>query len=100
MIKHIVMWKLKDFAEGKNKLENARIIKERVEGLKDKIKEIRYIEIGINSFNDPQAYDVVLISEFENYSDLESYQNHPEHVKVAEFISKVREARVVVDYEI
>ncbi|MGL5244279.1 MAG: Dabb family protein [Sarcina sp.] len=32
--------------------------------------------------------------------DLNSYQKHPEHVKVGEFISKVRDGRVVVDYEI
>ncbi|MDI6031580.1 Dabb family protein [Flavobacterium sp. LB2P84] len=34
MIHHIVMWKLKDFAEGKSKAENAIILKERLEGLK------------------------------------------------------------------
>ena len=28
MLKHIVMWKLKEFAEGKTKAENALIMKE------------------------------------------------------------------------
>ena len=39
MIKHIVMWKLKDFAEGGSKLENAKKIKDMLEALKDKIEQ-------------------------------------------------------------
>jgi len=41
---------------------------------------------------------MVLISEFKDLRDLESYQKHPEHVKAAEFIGKVRLERKVVDY--
>ncbi|NLM34514.1 MAG: Dabb family protein [Clostridiales bacterium] len=99
MIKHIVMWKLKEFAEGKSKLENAQIIKSDLEALKDKIEQIKYIEVGININESEQAYDVVLYSEFNSMEDLNTYQNHPEHVKVAEFVGKVREARVVTDYD-
>ena len=32
--------------------------------------------------------------------DLELYQKHPEHLKVAEFIGKARERRAVVDYHV
>lgn len=99
MIKHIVMWKLKDIYDGKSKLENAKIIKEKIESLKNIIEEIKEIEVGINVYNDPQSYDVVLVSSFNSIEDLEKYQKHPEHIKVAEFIGKVRESRVVVDYE-
>jgi hypothetical protein len=99
LIKHIVMWKLKEFAEGKNKLENAQIIKRDLEALQDKIKEIRHIEVGININESEQAYDVVLYSEFNSIEDLNIYQNHQEHLRVAEFVGKVREARVVTDYE-
>ena len=90
MIKHIVMWKLKEFAEGKNKLENAQIIKRDLEALQDKIKEIRHIEVGININESEQAYDVVLYSEFNSIEDLNIYQNHQEHLRVAEFVGKVR----------
>lgn len=99
MIKHIVMWKLKDLAEGKDKLENAKIIKMSLENLQKEIKEISFIEVGIDISKSAQAYDVVLYSEFENMEALNTYQNHPEHLKAAEFIGKVREERVVVDYE-
>lgn len=98
MVKHIVMWKLKDFAEGSSRIENAKHIKELLESLKDKIAEIKSIEAGININNSDSAYDVVLYSEFEDDAALEAYQNHPEHIKVADFIGKVKEHRVVVDY--
>ncbi|AUM88349.1 stress responsive protein [Clostridium botulinum] len=99
MIKHIVMWRLKEFAEGKSKLENANIIKINLEDLKHRIDEVKLIEVGVNINNSQQAYDVVLYSEFENLEDLNLYQNHPDHVKVGEFINKVKEDRIVTDYE-
>lgn len=100
MIKHIVAWKLKNEAEGNNKDKNAKIIKERLESLKDVIKEIKKIEVGININTSNMAYDVVLYSEFESIEDLEKYQKHPEHISVAEFVGKVKEDRIVVDYEV
>jgi tRNA(His) 5'-end guanylyltransferase len=99
MIKHIVFWKLKDFAEGADKKENARKIKRLLEGLKHKIKEIKHIEVGININDTPAAYDIVLYSEFASTQDLDAYQNHPEHIKAGEFVGKVRLDRRVVDYE-
>jgi hypothetical protein len=39
-----------------------------------------------------------LYSKFESQEDLYIYQKHPEHVKVADFVKKVCEARVVADY--
>ena len=98
MIKHIVMWRLKDFAEGANKKENALKIKSSLEGLKSKIKEIRFIEVGISISDAADFYDVVLITEFKDLRDLENYQKHPEHIKVGEFIAKIRLERKVVDY--
>lgn len=100
MIKHIVMWKLKDFAEGASKVENANRIKILLEDLKDKIAEIRSVEVGVNVNPSDAAYDVVLYSEFENEEALSTYQNHPEHLKVGAFVGQVREDRVVVDYKI
>ena len=98
MVKHVVMWKLKDFAEGANKKENALKIKSSLKGLKSKIKEVKYLEVGISAGDATDYYDIVLISEFKDLRDLESYQKHPEHVKAAEFIGKVRLERKVVDY--
>ncbi len=99
MIKHIVLWKLKDFAEGADKIRNAQIVKAELEALKNKIPQITHLEVGINFIPSENAYDVSLYSAFEAEKDLELYQKHPEHVKVASLIAKLRESRVVIDYK-
>lgn len=100
MIKHIVMWELKDFAEGGTRDENAKKIKERLEALKGVVKELRDIEVGINFEKSDMAYDLVLCSVFEDEAGLEIYQRHPEHLKVVDFIGKVKDKRIVVDYRV
>jgi hypothetical protein len=97
MVKHIVMWKFKDFAEGKSREENIKYIKGLLESLPAKIKEIKFIEVGENIAPD-KTFDAVLYSEFETPEDLAIYQEHPEHKKVSEYVSKVRDARIVGDY--
>jgi hypothetical protein len=100
MVKHIVMWKLKDEAEGVGKAENARRMKKLLESLFSKIDEIQLIEVGLSDSAQADAYDIVLYSEFAGWNDLKAYQVHPEHIKVAEFVKKIRLDRKVVDYEI
>ena len=100
MIKHVVMWKLKDFAEGCSREENAKKIKSMLESLVGKIEQIVSLEVGVNICNSDMAYDLVLITEFEDEQKLKEYSNHPEHVKVSDFVTKVRVSRVVVDYTV
>ncbi len=99
MLTHIVVWKLKDYAESAEKIENDRIIKAKLEGLKDTIKGIKFLEVGINVNDTADFYDVVLYSEFKNSDDFNAYQNHPEHLKVGDFIGKVWLERKVIDYK-
>jgi hypothetical protein len=100
MVKHIVCLKLKDFAEGKSKSENAVIFTERLTALNEIIPVIKNFEVGTNA---PAAskknFDVALVTEFESFEDLQIYQNHPEHLKIADFVSSVSEIRAVVDFE-
>ncbi len=98
MLKHIVLFKLKPSAEGATKEENAKRIKRDLEALRGKIPQIKHLEVGINSIMSEASYDVAIYSEFANEADLTTYARHPEHLKVAEFVGKVRESRVVVDY--
>jgi len=97
MVKHIVMWKLKDFAEGKSKEENIKFIKAELENLANIIPQIKFLEVGENILPD-KDYDAVLYSEFESVEDVEIYQNHTEHKKVAAYIAKIRDGRVSGDY--
>lgn len=100
MIKHIVMFKFKKFAESNNKLGNTQMLKQYLEGLPARINEIKFFQVGVNFSDASVAYDLVLVSEFFSKESLSSYQQHPEHVKVADFAGKVCESRIVVDYEV
>lgn len=100
MLRHVVMWKLKNFAEGHSRPENAALIREKLESLPEKIPEIIRLEVGFDIVRSEGSYDLVLIGDFDDISQLERYQRHPEHVKVAEFVARVRESRTVVDFEV
>lgn len=100
MIKHLVMFKLADEAEGQPKMKNALRMKELLENLQSVIPVIRKINVYVNDRNaSPENYDVVLDSEFDNMDDVNTYITHPAHMKVGEFIVKVRTARAAIDYE-
>lgn len=99
MLKHIVMFKLKDEALGKAKAENARLIKRELESLKGKIPEIRALEVGINCNHVAGEWDIVLVSEFDDLESMKRYQAHPDHVKAGEFIGQVRLDRAFADYQ-
>jgi len=99
MIKHIVMFKLKKCEIPGDKIRAARKIKEKLEELPNHISELISMEAGINISQRPTAYDLVLLSEFKNEDDLETYRTHPKHVEVVEFIKKHKESTAVVDFE-
>ncbi|WP_045222110.1 Dabb family protein [Desulfonatronum thioautotrophicum] len=100
MIKHIVMWTLKDEAEGVTAAENAKKIKQMLEGLNGKIPGLKHLEVGLDIFQASPAWQVVLYSELESRDALQGYQQHPEHQRCVEFVKKVVVDRGVVDYEI
>ena len=99
MVKHIVMWKLKDSYDGLDKNGLGLKLKNVLEDLKGKISQIEELEVGINFNQSEASCDVVLYSTFATKEDLQIYQKHPDHVKVAEFVSEIRTERRVVDYE-
>lgn len=97
MIHHIVMWKLKEA----DKKENARKIKKDLEALKNIIKELKFIQVSFNMDIAPQNnFDVILDTHFNSFEELNIYANHPEHLKVVEFIKTVIDQRVAIDYEV
>jgi heme-degrading monooxygenase HmoA len=99
MLKHIVMWKLKDHAEGAEKAENARKMKAMLEGCANLVPGIEKFEVAIAQPGLEATYDVVLYSEFADRAALDAYQEHPDHVALKPFIGAVREARQCMDYE-
>lgn len=100
MIKHIVFWRLNESAYGNDKLTNARILKEKLLAMKDKVDGLLKIEVGFDFSNEKDSCDVVLYSEFVNKEALHRYQIHPDHEEIKKWLSEVRYERRVIDYEI
>lgn len=100
MVKHIVMLRMKDFDNKSQKLENALKLKKALEDLKIHIDVLKYMEVGLNFNEKPNAFDLVLISTFESEEDLEIYRLHPEHKKLMVFLKTVTSESTVVDYAI
>lgn len=98
MVKHIVIWKLKDQAEGNDKATNARLVKEKLEALQEQIPGLLKIEVGIDFSGTESSGDIVLYSELESKEALENYQNHPLHKAVGAFIREVQCGRQMIDY--
>jgi valyl-tRNA synthetase len=99
MIKHIVMWTLKDSYEGKDKQALIQEFKDKLEALQDTISEVRSLEVGVNISPRPSAQDLVLYTEFDDSAALDRYRNHPDHLKVVEWVKNVVQDGYVVDYE-
>ncbi len=100
MIKHIVMWKLKDHAEGADRAANAAEMKRRLDACAGIVPGILKFEVVLAQPGLEATYDVVLYSEFADRDALQAYVNHPTHQAVVPFIGAVREARQCMDYEI
>ena len=100
MVKHVVMWRIKEFAEGSSKSENIAKFKAMLNELPSKLTKIDFkVEVGEDFYHSARSYDLCLVSEFKSKEDLEYYRIHPDHVKVAEFGKKVVEISASADYE-
>ena len=100
MLKHIVMWKLKDQAEGADRSANAKKMKELLDACAGIVPGILKFEVALAQPGLEATYDVVLYSEFADRASLDAYQEHPQHMALKPFIGAVREARQCMDYEI
>ncbi|MBR5598279.1 MAG: Dabb family protein [Lachnospiraceae bacterium] len=100
MVKHIILWQLKDELTAKEKQEVKKGIKEGLEGLAGKIPGLTEIKVQIEGLASSNA-EVMLDSTFENEEALKLYATHPEHVAVAD--GKVRpytKIRMCLDFEV
>ncbi len=95
MLKHIVMWKFKEYEH-----DNMLVFRDKLLALKGQIPEIRDMEVGININPTDRSYDAVLVSEFDSLEDMKAYSKNPLHLAVSEFCKSIRTSSASVDYEI
>lgn len=100
MIRHIVMWTLKEEAEGAAAAENAAVMKEKLEALNGRIQGLRHLEVSFDIVEAEPECHVVLCSEHDDEDALQFYQTHPEHQACVAFIKKIAATRKVLDYAV
>ena len=98
MVKHIVLFKLKEELPATEKQAVMNRFKEAIEALPAKISVIRKIEVGLN-VNPAEAWDIALYSEFDSLEDVKTYAVHPDHVAAGKLLADVKLNRACVDYE-
>ena len=99
MVKHVILWKLKEEYSTEEKSSIKEGIKKGLEGLKGKIPGLVDIKVNISPLQSSNC-DVMLDSVFTDEEALKGYSVHPEHVEVAN--TKVRPftaSRVCMDYK-
>lgn len=124
--KHIVMWKFKEQHNGKSALENARWMKEQLEGLVGVVPELLSAEVGISPALEQTAesaaaeapapvtaqsnaaaapaqaasgeYDACLLSTFASPEALAAYKVHPKHKAISAYCKEARLKRLAFDW--
>ena len=100
MVKHIILWTLKEMSEE----EKSRVkseIKKGLEDLKEKIPGLIDIKVNATGRLPSSNADLMLDSTFESADALKVYASHPLHVAVAD--EKVRPftaSRTCLDFEV
>ncbi|MBQ9544534.1 MAG: Dabb family protein [Clostridia bacterium] len=95
MIKHTVMYKLKDSSP-----EACEKAKEMLMSMSGKVEQLKSIYVGIDTLRSERSFDLILDCVFEDLEGLRSYKSHPYHAStVKPYMHSVFEKSVSVDSE-
>lgn len=98
MIKHIVFWKILKDGTKEERLNAVEQFRQKTEYLKTIIPEIQEATVGYN-VNDGDVFHVCIDSVFRSLEELDAYINHPEHLKVREYMNSISYDKTSFDYE-
>ena len=93
MVKHIVMFKLKEKSP-----ENMEHAVSTLRGLDEEIETLRFLEVGVDFKKSERSYDIVLTTHFDDQQGLSAYTGHPSHLPVIETMRELCSSSIVVDY--
>lgn len=94
MVKHVVCFKFKD-----NSYDAVKKHREVILNMNGKVPSLVSVEVGIDFLHSQRSYDLVLISQHETKEKLDEYQVDPLHMNVKEYLAKVAEGSISVDFE-
>ncbi len=99
MVKHIILWQLRDDLTDAEKLTVKNDAKKHLESLYGKIEGLKYIKVNVNGLTSSNA-DMMLDSGFDSFEALKAYAVHPEHVFVADtYVRPFTKSRSCLDFE-
>jgi len=100
MIRHVVMFKLKEFNSETTKMTAANEVLKQLDKLPVAIDVIRHYQAGIDVRKLNWSYDIVLEMDFDTLADIEAYTVHPAHQKFIAFNKDYSIAKVCIDFEL
>ena len=89
ILKHIVMWKFLDNAEGKTKAENMRFAAENLRALVGVAPTLLKLSIGEDVLGSPASFDMALVADFKSVEDMLAYRDFPRHAEISNYIRRV-----------
>lgn len=99
MVRHIILWKLKEELSQEEKEIKKQGIKTGLEGLNGRIPGLLSIKVRTD-YLPSTTVDLMLDSCFESKEALKGYSTHPEHVFVANtFVRPFVANRACIDFE-
>jgi hypothetical protein len=95
VITHVVLMHFKN----ENKEENLAHAHDMLFSMVGKVESLRHLEVGLNIVESDRAFDLALVTRFDDLDGLKAYADHPAHVPVKKYLASVLERSFVVDYE-
>jgi hypothetical protein len=94
MLNHLVLMKFKpEVSEA-----DIRDLEKALDGLPDRISEIKVYEFGRDILKSERSYDFAIVGLFANVAALERYQKHPDHLPVVAKVQSMCSGIVTVDF--
>lgn len=100
VIRHLVMWRLHDFAGVTGNAATLAALQECIAKMRTDVPGLLRIDMGVDKSRTPDSADLVLFSEFDTWASLDAYQGHPLHDEFRKLLGPLRSERRLGDYEI
>ena len=91
MYSHLVMFTLED-------PDDIPATVTALQGMQDRIPQLRYLEVGVDIDPSPRSAHIVLITRFDSKEAYQAYHAHPHHQRVLEHMREVTKSAVKVDF--
>jgi diamine N-acetyltransferase len=91
---HVVLSRLKDKSP-----ENVEAVITKLRTLEGNVPTLNSIEVGVNVVESDRAYDIGIVTRFDDLAAMEAYQGHPFHQGVLAYMKDKVAAVVAIDYE-